>query len=43
MKNAFSIELPDKTSDLISSLLKEINFFNKSPSKLDGQVKRNTF
>jgi len=43
MKNKFSTELPNKTRDLIASLLKEINFFNKSPSSPEGEVKEILF
>jgi len=39
MENQFSTYQPNKTRDEINSLLKEINFFDKSPSKLNAEVK----
>jgi len=38
MENQFSTYQPNKTRDEINSLLKEINFFDKSPSELNTQV-----
>jgi len=35
MKDTFSTEIPNKTRGVIKSLLKEINFFNKSPKPND--------
>jgi len=41
MKNQFSTEQPNKTNELINSLLNEINFFDVSPPRSNEEVKKN--
>jgi len=43
MKNQFSTEQSNKTNELINSLLNEINFFDKSPSRNTDEVKEILF
>jgi len=40
MKNQFSTEQPNKTKDIINSLLKELNFFDKSPPRYTDEVNK---